>query len=68
MTIKEYRNTMISLNKKLFFLIFPQGSSRSVNMMEWDKIWAFNKKVKTLNRINLHLVKYFHWYILLDMR
>ena len=22
-----------------------QGSSRSVNMMDWDKIWAFNKKV-----------------------
>ena len=22
-----------------------QGSSRSINMMDWDKIWAFNKKV-----------------------
>ena len=25
--------------------IIAQGSSRSVNYMEWDKIWAFNKKV-----------------------
>ncbi|KAK6998090.1 bifunctional glutamate/proline--tRNA ligase [Biomphalaria glabrata] len=25
--------------------IITQGSSRSVNMMEWDKIWAYNKKV-----------------------
>ena len=25
--------------------ILAQGSSRSVNYMEWDKIWAFNKKV-----------------------
>ncbi|XP_069699060.1 bifunctional glutamate/proline--tRNA ligase [Periplaneta americana] len=25
--------------------IIAQGSSRSVVMMEWDKIWAFNKKV-----------------------
>ena len=23
-----------------------QGSSKSINMMEWDKIWAFNKKVR----------------------
>jgi len=22
-----------------------QGSSKSVNMMEWDKIWSVNKKV-----------------------
>ena len=22
-----------------------QGSSRSVVMMEWDKIWSFNKKI-----------------------
>lgn len=28
---------------KLFIL--AQGGSRSVVMMEWDKIWAFNKKV-----------------------
>ncbi|XP_050407010.2 bifunctional glutamate/proline--tRNA ligase [Patella vulgata] len=25
--------------------IISQGSSRSVNMMEWDKIWSVNKKV-----------------------
>lgn len=25
--------------------IIAQGSSRSVVFMEWDKIWAFNKKV-----------------------
>lgn len=26
--------------------IIAQGSSRSVVFMEWDKIWAFNKKVQ----------------------
>jgi hypothetical protein len=26
-------------------LTVTQGSSRSINMMDWDKIWAFNKKV-----------------------
>ena len=25
--------------------IIAQGSSRSVVLMEWDKIWSFNKKV-----------------------
>lgn len=25
--------------------IVAQGGSRSVVMMEWDKIWSFNKKV-----------------------
>lgn len=25
--------------------IIAQGGSRSVVMMDWDKIWAFNKKV-----------------------
>lgn len=25
--------------------IIAQGSSRSVVFMEWDKIWAFNKKI-----------------------
>ena len=25
--------------------IVSQGSSKSIVMMEWDKIWAFNKKV-----------------------
>ena len=28
------------------FKRFLQGSSRTVNMMDWDKIWAFNKKVR----------------------
>ena len=28
--------------------IIAQGSSRSVVMMEWDKIWAFNKKVSSI--------------------
>ena len=28
--------------------IVAQGSSKSVVTMEWDKIWAFNKKVSTL--------------------
>ena len=32
--------------------IIAQGSSRSVVMMEWDKIWAFNKKVGVLHFIN----------------
>jgi glutamyl/glutaminyl-tRNA synthetase len=25
--------------------ILSQGGSRSIVMMEWDKIWAFNKKI-----------------------
>lgn len=25
--------------------VVAQGSSRSVVVMEWDKIWSFNKKV-----------------------
>jgi hypothetical protein len=25
--------------------IIAQGGSRSVVMMDWDKIWSFNKKV-----------------------
>ena len=29
--------------------VIAQGSSRSVVMMEWDKIWAVNKKVSDLN-------------------
>ena len=29
----------------MFVLYFSQGSSRSVVMMEWDKIWSFNRKV-----------------------
>ena len=29
----------------LYQFILAQGSSRSVVFMEWDKIWAFNKKV-----------------------
>lgn len=37
--------------------IIAQGSSRSVVVMEWDKIWAFNKKVnndtKCLNHVEL---------------
>ena len=28
-------------------LFYFQGSSRSVNMMEWDKIWSVNKKVNS---------------------
>ena len=27
--------------------IVAQGSSRSVVMMEWDKIWSFNRKVRS---------------------
>lgn len=32
--------------------IIAQGSSRSVVFMEWDKIWAFNKKVLVLKNSN----------------
>ena len=28
--------------------IVAQGSSRAVTMMQWDKIWAFNRKVGML--------------------
>ena len=28
-----------------YFFVCLQGSSRSVVMMEWDKIWSFNRKV-----------------------
>lgn len=40
---------MTKLKKKQFAglkqFILAQGGSRSVVTMEWDKIWAFNKKV-----------------------
>lgn len=37
------RHGMTVEGLKLFIL--AQGGSRSVVTMEWDKIWAFNKKV-----------------------
>ena len=43
----DYRLTMVVClwyNWQISDLVF-QGSSRSVVMMDWDKIWAFNKKV-----------------------
>lgn len=36
--------------------IIAQGSSRSVVVMEWDKIWAFNKKV--IDPVAVRCVKY----------
>jgi len=35
--------------------IIAQGSSRSVVLMEWDKIWSFNKKV--YYSVLFHIVK-----------
>ena len=37
--------------------ISSQGSSRAVNMMEWDKIWAYNKKVGLLLFQNTEAVR-----------
>ena len=34
---------MTSDSLKLFML--DQGASKNTNMMEWDKIWAFNKDI-----------------------
>ena len=31
--------------EKICLIMLPKGSSRSVVMMDWDKIWAINKKV-----------------------
>ena len=36
--------------------IIAQGSSRSVVMMEWDKLWAYNRKVKSLWALNMCLL------------
>ena len=33
----------------LKMFIIAQGSSRSVVFMEWDKIWAMNKKVRNVH-------------------
>uniref|UniRef100_A0A7M4DZP8 Bifunctional glutamate/proline--tRNA ligase n=1 Tax=Crocodylus porosus TaxID=8502 RepID=A0A7M4DZP8_CROPO len=38
-------NTVLSKRKLTWFVNEGLGSSRSVVNMEWDKIWAFNKKV-----------------------
>jgi len=35
--------------------IIAQGSSRSVVLMEWDKIWSFNKKV--YYSVLFHIIK-----------
>uniref|UniRef100_A0A673KX14 Bifunctional glutamate/proline--tRNA ligase-like n=1 Tax=Sinocyclocheilus rhinocerous TaxID=307959 RepID=A0A673KX14_9TELE len=38
-------NTLLSKRKLTWFVDQGYGGSRSVVNMEWDKIWAFNKKV-----------------------
>lgn len=48
--------------------IIAQGSSRSVVVMEWDKIWSFNKKVykKFFNCVATLFFYYVSFYISLS--
>ena len=41
--------------------IVAQGSSRAVTMMQWDKIWAFNRKVGMLCSHYFTHEKGFQW-------
>ena len=41
--------------------IVAQGSSRAVTMMQWDKIWAFNRKVGMLRSCYFTHEKGFQW-------
>lgn len=47
--------------------IIAQGSSRSVVFMEWDKIWAFNKKVSYCDFFKLLQFRFVRFRILLDV-
>lgn len=35
--------------------IVAQGGSRAIVMMEWDKIWSFNKKVCSLGKFVFYM-------------
>lgn len=45
LTLPTGRGPWIAVQYTLPCILCCQGSSRSIVMMEWDKIWAVNKKV-----------------------